>query len=162
MEWKYKFTTLTGMWLASLVGAVYGLIFTIIGAGFDWGPGGGMIGPYWKILITGLISLLIGMYAGELIARRMAGLIFKRPRKRLQITFLMFLSIATASLIAWVLSWEAGFIAGILMGTIEWTESDGWHNIILNVGFMSAILGVPFALAAGVINGLIAWFVIKK
>jgi hypothetical protein len=162
MEWKHKVISLTGMWLASLVGAVYGLLFTIIGAGFNWGPGGGMEGPYWKILIVGVISLLIGMYAGEFIVRRMSAMVFRRKRERLESSMLMFIVCAVGSIIAWLLSWETGYIAGILTETISWDEPIRWSGIILDIALMSTLLGIPFAFGAGIINGLVAWFVLKK
>ncbi len=161
MEWNHKRIRLTAMWLSSLVGAVFGLFFTIIGAGFNWGPGSGMEGPYWKILIVGLISLLIGMYVGELIARKLSAIVFKKPRKRHEMSLFMFLVTATASLIAWILSWEAGYIAGTLMDTIKWLDP-AMGQIILDVALMSSILGAPLAIAAGTICALISWFTIKK
>jgi len=164
MEWNYKLVKLTGMWLASLVGAVYGLLFTIIGAGLNWGPGGGMEGPYWKILIVGLISLFIGMYAGEFTFRKLTGItkVFERSRSKIEISILMFLNCTLAALVAWILSWEAGFISGVLMGPIEWDEPVRWIRLILDVALMSSIFGIPFSLGAGIINSLVAFFVIKK
>ena len=162
MEWKHKAIILSGMWLASLVGSVYGLLFTIIGAGFDWGPGGDMEGPYWKILIVGLISILIGMYVGEAIVRKLGNKVHKNPRSKGEISLLMFLTVTVASLLAWVLSWEAGFITGILMGCITWDDPLKWSEVVFNVAIMSAVFGVPISLAAGLINTLIANFVIKK
>jgi len=164
MEWNLKVVKLTGMWLASLVGAVYGLLFTIIGAGFDWGPGGGMEGPYWKILIVGLISLLLGMYAGELMVRKLSNAlkVFTKPRPKFEIAMLMFFVCFTASLVAWVISWEAGMIAGIASGSIGWDEVINWGEVVLDVALMSLVFGVPFYLIAGIINAIVAAVVIKK
>ncbi len=162
MEWKHRVISLTGMWLASLVGAVYGLLFTIIGAGLNWGPGGGMEGPYWKIVIVGVISLLIGMYAGEFIVRRMSAMVFMQKRTRLRSSMLMFIVCAVGSIIAWLLSWEVGYIAGILTESISWNDTDNWFEIILNTALMSTIFGIPFAFGAGIINALVAWFVLRK
>jgi hypothetical protein len=164
MDWNQKVVRLTGMWLAALVGAVYGLLFTIIGAGFNWGPGGGMSGPYWKIVIVGLISILIGMYAGEFCVRKLTTLakVFDKPRKKAKIAFAMFLICSVSSLIAWLLSWEAGFIAGILMGSIEWDEVLNWGQIIFDVALMSFIFGIPIYLLAGFLNAMVAMLVLKK
>jgi len=164
MDWNLKVVKLTGMWLASLVGSVYGLFFTIIGAGFDWGPGGGMEGPYWKILIVGLISLLLGMYAGELMVRKLSSAlkVFSKPRAKLEIVMLMFFVCFVASLVAWVVSWEAGMISGIAMGSIGWDEVIRWGQVILDVALMSLVFGVPFYLLAGIINAVVAAIVLKK
>ena len=164
MDWNQKVVKLTGMWLASLVGAVYGLLFTIIGAGFDWGPGGGMEGPYWKILIVGLISLLLGMYAGELLVRKLSDAlkVFSKPRSKAEIVLLMAFICFTASLVAWVISWEAGMITGIATGSIGWDEVINWGQVILDVGLMSLVFGVPFYLLAGIINAVVASIVLKK
>lgn len=164
MEWNLKLIKLTGMWLASLVGAVYGLLFTIIGAGFDWGPGGGMVGPYWKILIAGIVSILIGMYAGEFTYRKLSKMmkVFTKPRPKMEIAWLLFFVCFLASLVAWVLSWEAGMISGIAMGSIEWDDPIKWGEVVSNIALMSLVFGVPFYLLAGIINALVSVFVLKK
>jgi hypothetical protein len=164
MEWNQKVVRLTGMWLSSLVGAVYGLLFTIIGAGLDWGPGGGMSGPYWKIILVGGISLLVGMYAGEFSVRKLTSLakVFEKPRKKTEVALAMFLVCSFASLIAWILSWEAGFISGILMGSIQWDDILIWGKIISDVALMSFIFGLPFYIIAGMINAIVALIVLKK
>jgi len=164
MEWNQKVIKLTGMWLASLAGAVYGLLFTIIGAGLNWGPGGGMEGPYWKILIVGIISLLIGLYAGEFTVRKLIvwAKVFDGPQSKTQIALKMFMICAFAALVAWILSWEAGMISGILMGSITWDEVINWGRIILDVALMSFVFGLPFYLMAGIINAVVAIVVLKK
>jgi hypothetical protein len=164
MEWNLKIVKLTGMWLASLVGAVYGLLFTIIGAGLDWGPGGGMVGPYWKIILVGMISILVGMYAGEFTFRKLCKLakVFEKARPKMELALFLFLMCGAASAVAWILSWEAGFISGILMGSIEWDEVLNWGEIISNVALMSLIFGIPVYLLAGIINGALALFLLKK
>ena len=161
MEWTHKRITLIGMWLASMAGAIYGLLFTIIGAGFNWGPGGSMTGPYWKIVLTGMISIVIGMYAGELIVRKMAGVIHKKQRSKTEIFMLMGLACAVGSLIAWIISWEAGFIAGTLFDVISWDDLS-WGELIMNVGLMSAVFGMPIALGAGIIEALAASFLLRR
>ncbi len=161
MEWTHKRITLIGMWLASLAGAVYGLLFTIIGAGFDWGPGGSMNGPYWKIVLIGLVSIIIGMYAGELIVRKMAGIVHKKPRSKTEIIMLMGLSCAVGSLIAWILSWEIGFIGGVMFDVIPW-EDTSWGEIIMNVGLMSAVFGMPIAIGTGIIEAIVASFLLRR
>ena len=164
MEWNLKVVRLTGMWLASLIGAVYGLLFTIIGAGLDWGPGGGMEGPYWKVIIVGLISILVGMYTGEFSVRKLSSIskVFDKPRKRTEVALAMFLICSFSSVLAWILSWEAGYISGILMGSIGWDEILNWGQIIFDVALMSFIFGFPFYLLAGILNALVAMFVLNK
>ena len=164
MNWNQKLVRLTGMWLASLVGAVYGLLFTIIGAGLDWGPGGGMEGPYWKIIIVGLISILAGMYAGEFSVRKLTSIskVFDKPRKKTKVALAMFLICSFSSVLSWILSWEAGFISGILMGSIGWDEMINWGQIIFDVAWMSFILGLPFYIIAGILNALVAAIILKK
>lgn len=164
MDWNHKVIKLTGMWLASLVGAVYGLLFTIIGAGFNWGPGGGMEGPYWKIVLAGVISILVGMYAGEFTMRKFTAMlkVFDKPRKKSEIVLLMFLVCFAASMVAWILSWEAGFITGIAMGSIEWDEVIRWGQVVFDVALMSMVFGIPFYLVAGIINAVVASTVLKK
>jgi hypothetical protein len=162
MDWKHKRIALTGMWLASLVGAIYGLLFTIIGAGFDWGPGSGLDGPYWLIVIMGIISIVIGMYTGELVVRKLSVIVFKKPRSYSEITFMMFIICIIASFLAWVLSWEAGFISGILLGSLQFEESASWFEIIYNVGLMSAVFGTPFYVSSGGLAALFSYSILRK
>ena len=162
MERKQKIITNTAMWLAAFVGSIYGLFLTIIGAALDWGPGSGMEGTYWKIALTGLISLLIGIYIGELLARKLSRMVFKKQRPRTDVSMLMFLIVTLASLLAWILSWEAGYIAGTLMESITWKEGMTWPEILYNTLFMSSILGFPFYIGAGIISGLVSYLVLRK
>ncbi|MEE4255882.1 MAG: hypothetical protein V2I47_02490, partial [Bacteroidales bacterium] len=60
------------------------------------------------------------------------------------------------------LSWEAGMLTGTALGSIDWDVSTHWGNIILDVGLMSLVFGVPFFLLAGIINAIVAFIVIKK
>lgn len=159
---KHAIVRLTGMWLAALAGAFYGLVFTIIGAAADWGPGSGMEGPYWKIFILGLLSLLIGAYIGETIVRKLSKMVFKKSRPRLEVSMLMFLCCAIATWIAWIISWETGYIAGILMQIISWRDPFSWMKVIFDVALMSAIYGFPVMLCTGIINAIVTWVVLRK
>lgn len=77
-EKQQKTIRLTGMWLCALVGSTYGLVYTLGGYLFDWGPGGSLEGPLWKILITGILSIVIAAYVGELVVRKLAKRIFEK------------------------------------------------------------------------------------
>ncbi|NQT77925.1 MAG: hypothetical protein HQ565_09445 [Bacteroidetes bacterium] len=162
MERKQKIITNTAMWLAAFIGSIYGLFFTIIGAALDWGPGSGMEGPYWKIALTGLISLIIGIYIGELLVRKLSKMVFKRKSSRMDVSMLMFLTCTVAGLMAWILSWEAGYITGILLETIIWSSDMNWMEIIFNTLFMSSILGFPFYIGAGIISSVVSYIVLRK
>jgi hypothetical protein len=88
--------------------------------------------------------------------------VFQKPRSRGNISMLMFLVCTAASLLAWVLSWEAGMISGILLGTISWDEVIRWGDLVLDTALMSLVLGIPFYLLAGIINALVVLLVARK
>ncbi len=71
-ERKLKTITHVGMWLAAIAGSITALVFIVGGYLLDWGPGGGMIGPFWRILLVGIPSALLGAYIGELFVRILA------------------------------------------------------------------------------------------
>jgi hypothetical protein len=104
------------------------------------------------------------MYAGEIIVRKLSGAlkVFTKPRTRREIAIMMFFVCFVASLVAWLLSWEAGMLTGIALGSIEWDEVVHWGSVVLDVGLMSLVFGVPFFLLAGIINAVVAAIVIKK
>lgn len=162
MEWPYKRITLISMWIASLVGAIYGLVFTIIGAGFNWGPGGSLEGPYWKIIVIGLISITIGMYVGELAVRKLATIVFKKKRSNPEYIILMAVTCAFGSILAWVFSWEAGFISAILMDSLSFGDDANWLGIIGDVALMTSIFGLPFYLLAAGMSALFSYFVLRN
>lgn len=162
MEWSHKRITLISMWIASLVGAIYGLVFTIIGAGFNWGPGGSLEGPYWKIIVSGLISIIIGMYVGELVVRKLAAIVFKKQRSKPEYITLLAVTCVFGSFLAWVFSWEAGFISSILMDSLSFGDDASWLGIIGDVALMTSIFGLPFYLLAGGMSALFSYFVLRN
>jgi len=81
-ERKQKTITHAGMWLAAIAGSIYGIIFAIVGYLINWNHCGALEGPFWKVMVIGILSTLIGAYSGELIVRKRAQ---KRLADRLQI-----------------------------------------------------------------------------
>jgi hypothetical protein len=65
-EKEIKFTTYVGMLAAVLAGSVFGLILIIGGYLLGWGPGGSTDGPFWRILLVGIPSFILGSVIGLL------------------------------------------------------------------------------------------------
>jgi hypothetical protein len=146
-ERKLKVVTYTGMWLTALTGSIFGLLLTIIGYLFDQGPGGGMQGPLWRILIVGLPSIFIAAYIGELIVRTLAKRLFTSQSSVRKNTLLAFIIVFVGGIAATVVGWEIGFILGKITGAID----IGWLPVLVYTPLMSFIWGIPVCFIAGIL-----------
>lgn len=155
----FKIITRTGMWIAAITGSTFGLLFTIIGYLMDWGPGGSMHGPFWKILTVGIPSILIAAYIGELIVRSLANKLLKEHLSVLENTVRSFASVLIASLTAFVAGWEVGFIMGKISGAIEGLD---WIPVLFYSPLMSLIYGIPVSLAVAVLFGVFVFLYLKR
>jgi hypothetical protein len=157
-EKQHKTIRLTGMLLCALVGSTYGLVYTLGGYLFDWGPGGSLEGPFWKILLTGALSIVIAAYAGELVVRKLAKRIFEKDALALSTAVRAFVVALIGSMITYILGWEVGYIAGKITGAITDLE---WHAILLYVPFMALIWGIPVCGIASLLYGVFVFFYLR-
>ncbi len=105
-EHKQKIITHTGMWLAAIVGSIYGLVLTIVGYLLDWEPGSRMEGSFREVLLVGILSVLAAAYIGELVVRKLAK---KKLATQLQIhaiTVRLFVIVLVGCITAFVVGWE--------------------------------------------------------
>jgi len=157
-EQKLKIITRTGMWLAAIVGSIYGLYLTIIGYLTDSGPGGSMEGPFWKILLTGILSILIGVYIGEFLVRKLAKILLAKHFKVLEFTIRSFAILLLGSMAAFVTSWEVGYLMGKITRTIEGLD---WMTVLVYTLLMSFIYSIPVSLVAAGLFGVFVYFYTK-
>lgn len=154
-EKKQKVTTLIGMWLAALVGSVYGIYYTVIGFFTNSGPGGGLEGPTWKVILSGVISALLASYVGELMVRRLSKKKLDDTANVALISLRAFLTLLVAGIVAFIVGWEVGFIIQRLFNLIPGL---GWTEVLLYGPLMGFIYGVPFSAGAALIYVLVIVF----
>ncbi len=142
-EQKQKTITRVGMWLAAITGSIYGIIFAIVGYLVNWDHCGTLEGPFWKVLLTGFHSVMIGAYIGELIVRKRAQKIFATRIKIPAITTRLFVVVFLGCIAAFVVSWEVGYIFGKILGTFQELS---WGEILIKIPFISFIHSVPISL----------------
>jgi hypothetical protein len=157
-EQQKKTISVLGMWIAALVGSTYGLVFTIIGRLANWGPGSGMEGPLWKVILGGIVSIAVAVYVGELIVRKLTAKILRKELSALPTATWMAIVIFIGCIAAFVVGWEVGFLMSKLTGTV--TEL-GWGEILWKVPTMSFMWGAPFSLLISIIFGLFVLFLLK-
>jgi len=155
---KLKIITRAGILLAAITGSIYGLLLTITGYLLDWGPGGSMQGPLWKILLTGILSVLIGTYIGVFLVRKLAKILLAKHFKVLEFTIRSFAIVLLGSMAAFVSSWETGYLLGKITGSIEGLD---WMTVLVYTPLMSFIYGIPVSLVAAVLFGVFVFLYLK-
>ena len=157
-ELNQRIITRTGMWVAAVVGSTYGLLLTIVGYLLDWGPGSGMEGPFWKVLLVGVPSLLIAAYVGVIIVRWLSGKLLTMHSQAFVYTVRSFVVVLLASIAAFVVGWEVGFLMGKLTGTFDVM---GWGEMVLKVAGMAFIWSIPVCLIAGILYSIFVFTYLK-
>ena len=157
-EPKRKIIVRTGMWLVAVVGSIYGILLTILGYILDWGPGSEMIGPLWKVLLTGILSFLSGAYTGEIIVRKLAGIIMKKLFLPLESAVRSYGIMLVASVPAFVVSWEIGYLMGKVTGAIGHLS---WITVIRDVPLMTFIWSVPISLITAALYAVFVYIYLK-
>lgn len=150
-EKKLKHITRAGMWMAAIVGSINGLLLTIAGYLFDWGPGGSMQGPFWRILVVGLLSVLIAGYIGEVIVRKLGKTMVGKQFSRSDLTIRSFAFTFFGSITAFIAGWDVVFIMGKITGAIEGLE---WIHVLVYAPLMSLFYGFPISLIASFLFGI--------
>lgn len=155
---EQKIITHVGMWLAAFVGSICGLFFGIAGYFMDWGPGGGLEGPIWRILLVGFTSALIGAYTGELLFRKLSRKMLSKIFSLVKISGLSFVVALVACTAAFYVGLLTGLIMGILTGTIvglEWNELGG-------APFLGLVFSIPFGLIPAILFGGFVFIFLKS
>ena len=147
-EKKQKIITHVGMWLAAIAGSISGLGYAIAGYLFDWGPGGSMEGPLWRVLLVGIPSALIGIYIGELVVRILAKKMFAIRWTNIRNTIRAFVIVFLGCILAFIVGLEVGFILGKITGAIEGLE---WLEVLLYAPIMAILYGIMPSMAAGIL-----------
>lgn len=157
-EQKQKIITHAGMWLAAFVGSIWGLIFVIVGYFINWDHCDALEGPFWKILFVGVFSIMTGAYSGEFIVRKRAQKRLAGQIKILAITTRLFGVVLLGSIIAFIVSWEVGYIFGKILGTIRELS---WGEILVGIPLISLIHIIPVGLAATVFYSVFVFTYLK-
>lgn len=157
-EQKQKTITHAGMWLTAITGSIYGLIFVIVGYLLNWNHYGVLEGPFWKVLLTGFHSIMMGAYIGKLIVR-------KRAQKRLAgqikipaITSRLFVIVLLGSIVAFIVSWEVGYIFGKILGIFQGVS---WGEILIKIPLISLIHCIPVCLIASIFYSVFVFVYLK-
>ncbi|NQU82316.1 MAG: hypothetical protein HQ543_12425 [Bacteroidetes bacterium] len=157
-EQKQKTITRVGMWLATIVGSIYGLIFVFVGYIINWNHCDVLDGPFWKVLLIAFHSIMMGAYIGELIVR-------KRAQKRLAgqikipaITSRLFVIVLLGSIVAFIVSWEVGYIFGKILGIFQGVS---WGEILIKIPLISLIHCIPVCLIAGIFYSVFVFVYLK-
>lgn len=157
-ERKLTIITCTAIWLVSVAGSIYGLLLTIAGYLLDWGPGGSMHGPIWKILLSGLLSVFVGAFIGVILVKMLARLLLGKQLSLLDHTIRSFAVVLIGGMAAFVSSWVIGFLVGKITGTIEGLD---WITVLVYTPLMSFLYGMPVCLSAAAVFGAFVYFYLK-
>ncbi len=157
-EQKQKTITHVGMWLAAIVGTIFGLLLTIVGYLLDWGPGSGMEGAFWEVLLVGIPSFVIAAYVGQLVVKKLAKIVFAKQSSFFGITIRSFVIVLAGCIIAFIVGWEIGFFLGKVTGTIEGIE---WVAVLVYTPLMSFIWGIPVSLVVAILYGVFVFFYVR-
>ena len=157
-EQKQKIITHTGMWLATIAGSIYGIIFAIVGYLLNWNHCGVLEGPFWKVLLTGFHSVMMGAYIGELIVRKRAQKIFATRIKIPAITSRLFVIVLFGSIAAFIVSWEVGYIFGKILGIFQGVS---WGEILIKIPLISLIHCIPVCLIASIFYSVFVFVYLK-
>lgn len=147
-----------GQWIAAVIGCIFGLVFIIAGYFLNWGPGSGMSGPFWNILLVGLSSSLIGAGIGWILFHQLTNKLFTAEKSLFILSLKAFSLMGVATVAATVTSWETGFLLGKLSGSIQGL---GWKEVLLYVPVMSIAYSIPICLVASLIYALFVSFCIN-
>ncbi|GAP43877.1 hypothetical protein TBC1_112035 [Lentimicrobium saccharophilum] len=148
-----------GMVLAAFAGSIFGLILTIPGYLLDWGPGSGMEGPLWKVMITGIASFAAGACAGAFLFRLLAGKLLSDLFSVLVNAFLSLAMMIASSTAAFITGWVVAYLTGKITGAISGLE---WKAVLFYVPLMSCIYSLPVSLVSGVLFFVFVYIYLRK
>ena len=157
-EQKQKIISHAGMWLATITGSIYGVVFAVIGYLLNWDHCGALEGPFWKVLLIAFHSVMIGAYVGELIVRKRAKIIFAGKLKIPAITSRLFVIVLLGCIAASIVSWEVGYIFGKILGTFQELN---WGEILIDIPFISLIHAIPVSLVISVFYSVFVFIYLK-
>ena len=157
-EQKQKIITRAGMWLATIAGSIYGIIFAVVGYLLNWNHCGALEGPFWKVLLTGFHSVMMGAYIGELIVRKRAQKIFTTCIKIPAITSRLFVIVFLGCIAAFIVSWEVGYIFAKILGTMQGVS---WGEILIKIPLISFIHIIPVSLVISIFYSVFVFTYLK-
>lgn len=157
-EKKKKMITRVGMWIAAVVGSIPGLIYLIGGYLVDWGPGGSMQGPLWRVLLVGLPCALLGAYAGELVVRIISKALLSERWSDIINSIRAFIAVFLGCLASIIVAFEVGVLLGKITGAIDGLE---WE-VLINAPMMAIAFGIPFSLTVGILFSAFAFIYLSK
>ena len=157
-EQKQKTITRVGMWLAAITGSIYGLIFAVVGYFLKWDLCDASEGPFWKVLLIAFFSIIIAAYIGELIVRKLAQKRLAGQIKIPAITTRLFVVVLLGSIVAFIVSWEVGYIFGKILGIFQGVS---WGEILIKIPLISLIHGIPVCLVTGIFYSVFVFIYLK-
>jgi len=157
-EQKQKTITRAGMWLATIVGSIYGLIFIVVGYFLNWDHCGVLEGPFWKVLLTGFHSIMMGAYIGELIVRKRVPKRLTGQKKIPAIISRLFVIVLPGYIAAFIVSWEVGYIFGKILGIFQGVS---WREILIDIPIISLIHAIPVSLVISILYSVFVFAYLK-
>jgi len=157
-EQKQNIITRAGMWLATIVGSIYGLIFVVVGYIINWDHCGVLEGPFWKVLLTAFHSIMLGSYIGELIVRKRVPKRLAGQEKNPAITSRLFVIVLLGSIAAFIVSWEVGYIFGKILGIFQEVS---WEEILIDIPLISLIHAIPACLVISILYSVFVFTYLK-
>lgn len=155
---KQKIVTTSAKLLTAFIGCTFGLGLSIAGYLLDWGPGGSMQGPLWKILLTGFLSSAAGILVALLVVEKLAKNLLQEHSTTLVNALSSSVIVMVGSVTSFMAGWEVGYLAGKITGTISGLE---WKVVLLYVPLMSGIYSIPVSLGAGFLFAVFVFFYLK-
>lgn len=146
------------MWLAAFVGSIWGFIFVIVGYFINWNHCDALEGPFWKVLLTGFFSIMTGAYSGEIIVRKRAQKRLTGQLKILAITTRLFGVVLLGNIVAFIVSWEVGYIFVKILGSMQELS---WGEVLIGIPLISLIHSIPVGLVATVFYSVFVFTYLK-
>ena len=114
-----------------------------------------MEGPFWKILLVAIPSILIAGYIGELIVRKLAKKMLNSNLSMLAYKFRLFTIVLIGCTVAFIVGFKLGYKLGKVTNSISGME---WVEILVKGPTMALIIGFPIALIVGIFYSVFVYF----
>ena len=147
-----------GQWLGALLGCCWGVVFLIIGRLINWGPGGGLEGPFSNALVMGIPSAVAGAVAGVLIMKKSTQLLLRSYTSPFLLAIKgMGLGIVFGGAVLAV-SLATSFVISFYTGGIIWEEGMGIVTILQASAMMGLLWGGQLGSLIGISFGLYTFY----
>jgi len=146
------------IWIAVMAGSINGIVFGLLGYLIGWGPGAGMEGPFWKVLLTCGVSVILGGYVGDLASRKLYSRVISGNGSKLHMIVRSFAVVLISSILAFFISIVTGYLTGKLTGSISGLD---WSDVFISLPVMALIFSIAIGIIAALIFGFYTWFFVN-